>query len=490
LAYYHAPIIMRRTTVSLIERRRRVAARVALYTSLVLVGLAAWGLVRVLDRPLQRRSAETWADLDYPNLPEVKLLRDYVRIDTTAETGDEVKGARFLVAQLEAAGIPARLEVIGGKHANVYALLEGKDPRPLVLHNHIDVSSVDPKEWFYPPFEGRIEVPWIYGRGTFDMKSVAIAQLMTMIDLKKSGQPLQRSVLFLATSSEERGSRLGVRWILRNHPEMVRGFWAVLTEGGAVEARSRDDIKYWGTETGQKRFVDVRVCGPDRQQLEDLRQHMIDRGYPETVKDGLQVTPEVRTYLESYASTRDREDFRQWLGNPDATIADLESFRQLPDYVKSLFRPEAVPFHVSEAPGGGYELLIKLHLLPGQEVAEVFPKLMPRWLTWGLSTTIDEPPTARHGSPADHPVFQEIQEAVGDRYPDVPRGPWFLPWTATDSRFFRTAGVPSYGFSPFLIMNTDTLQVDKANERFALPGFVEGVGLYKDVVRRLVLADP
>ncbi len=149
-----------------------------------------------------------------------------------------------------------------------------------------------------------------------------------------------------------------------------------------------------------------------------------------------------------------------------------------------------MPFHVSEAPGGGYQLLVKLHLLPGQEVSEVLPKLMPRWLTWGLSTTIDEPPTARRGSPADHPVFQEIQDAIGDRYPDVPRGPWFLPWTATDSRFFRAAGVPSYGFSPFLIMNTDTLQVDKANERFALPGFVEGVSLYKDVVRRLVLAEP
>jgi acetylornithine deacetylase/succinyl-diaminopimelate desuccinylase-like protein len=100
--------------------------------------------------------------------------------------------------------------------------------------------------------------------------------------------------------------------------------------------------------------------------------------------------------------------------------------------------------------------------------------------------TIDDPATARHGSPLDHPVFVTIQKVLGERYPEAPKGPWFLPWTATDSRFFRTMGVPSYGFSPFLIMNTDTLQVDKANERFALPGFVEGVRLYKDVIRRLV----
>jgi acetylornithine deacetylase/succinyl-diaminopimelate desuccinylase-like protein len=472
--------------MSPLVRRQRLASRIALYTSLVLVGCTAWALVRALDRPMRRLASDRWNEIDYANLPEVQLLQQYVRIDTTEATGSEVEGARFLVEQLAAAGIPARLEILDGKHANVYAELKGADPRPLVLHNHIDVSPVDPKEWFHPPFEARIEIPWMYGRGVFDMKSVAIAQLLTMIDLKKSGKPLQRSVLFLATSSEERGSRLGVRRIVQLHPEMVRNFWAVLTEGGAVEARTREDIKYWGTEVAQKRFVDVIVCGSDRQELDDLRQLLeerIDRGYPEIP---VRITPEVRAYLESYGPSRDREDLREMLARPDETIHDPASFRKLPSYVRSLFRAEAVPFSLSEAPGGGFELVIKIHLLPGQELSEVMDDLLPPWLTWGLETTIDEPDSARHGSPLDHPAFVGIQEALDERHPDAPKGPWFLPWTATDSRFFRTMGVPSYGFSPFLIMNTDTLQVDRANERFALPAFVEGVRLYKDIVRRLV----
>ncbi len=477
---------MRRTTNSALVHRQRLAARIALYTSLVVVALAAWGLVRVLNRPMQRLAPDRWNETDYQNLPVVKLLQEYVRIDTTETTGSEVNGARFLARQLEAAGIPARIEILDDKHANVYARLEGADPHPLVLHNHIDVSPVDAKEWFHPPFEAHIEVPWIYGRGVFDMKSVAIAQLEAMIGLKKSGKPLERSVLFLATSSEERGSRLGVRRLIRLHPEMVRNFWAVLTEGGAVEARSREDIKYWGTEFGQKRFVDVTVCGSDRKQLDDLHELLIDRidrGSPEIP---VRITPEVRAYLELYGPSRDRDDFREMLAHPDETILDPEAFRKLPDYVRSLFRAEAVPFPVTEAPGGGFEMLIKLHLLPGQELREVRDELLPRWVLWGLAAAGDEPPSSRHGSPLDHPVYTGIQEVLAERHPEAPRGPWFLSWTATDSRFFRAAGVPSYGFSPFLIMNTDTLQVDKANERFALPGFVEGVNLYKDVVRRLV----
>jgi acetylornithine deacetylase/succinyl-diaminopimelate desuccinylase-like protein len=471
-------------TAPSLARRRRLAARVALYSSMVLSGATAWLLVVALDRPLQHRKTEDWIKTDWAHLPEVEVFRAYVKIDTSEKTGDEMAGARFLASRLAAAGIPSQIEDLGHRHANLYARLEGADPHPLVLHNHIDVESVDPKEWFSPPFEARIDGPWMYARGAFDMKSVAIAQLLGMIDLKKSGKPLKRSVLFLATSSEERGSRLGVRWIVRQHPELVHSFWAVLTEGGAVEARARDEIKYWGTEFAQKRFVDLWACSPTRDRLDALRKLLRETGSTET---DLAVTPEVRAYLARYAPSRDRSDYRDLLLHPDGTIHDVGEFQKLPPYLKSLFRNEAISFPVQKDPGGGWRMLIKFHLLPGVELDDVREKLLPPWMTWGLTLVLDEAPSARHGSPLDHPVFQAVQKTLAERYPGAPSGPWFLSWTATDSRFFRAAGVPSYGFSPFLIMSTDTLQVDQANERFALPAFVEGVDVYRDLLRRLLL---
>ncbi len=466
-----------------LEARRRQAARIALYGSLVLVGGLTWGVVKFLDAPLRSRQNEQWMHRDYASLPEVKLLQKYAQIDTSETTGDEIKGAEFLARQFQAAGIPYRIEKVGPRKANIYAWLVGKDSRPLVLHNHIDVSAVDPKEWFSPPFEARIDGPWIYGRGVFDMKSIAIAQMLAMIDLKKSGVPLTHSVLFLGTSSEERGSRLGIRRIIRLHPEMVRNFWAVLTEGGVVEARSRDEIKFWGTEFVQKRYVDLIVCAADRQRLEDLRGTLKKMG--PTVTD-LRLTPEARAVLASYAPTRDRKDLRETMTDIDGAMGDIKAFRKLPPYVQSMLRNEAVPFPVQESPGGGWELEIKFQLLPGEDLAAVREKLVPGWLTFGLTTMIDEPQSARGGSPLDNRVYKTIVGTLHDSYPDAPVGPYFLAWTATDSRFFRTMGVPAYGFSPFLIMNTDTLQVDRANERFALPGFVDGVDVYRKLVRRLV----
>lgn len=478
-------MIARRMETSEAQKGRRRAARIALYGSLLLVAGVAVGLARLLDRPMAPRATEEWIKTDYLNLPEVKLLQQYVQIDTSRSTGDEVAGARFLAAQLEAAGIPAEIEILGkGRHANLYAWLHGQDPHPLVLHNHIDVQDVDPAEWFVPPFEARIDLPWIYGRGVFDMKSVAIAQLQAMIDLKKSGRPLKRSVLFLATSSEENGSTLGVRWILRNHPDLVKSFWAVLTEGGVVEARTRDDIKYWGTEVAQKRFADLVLCSDDRSRLEEVERLIKEAGPTET---DLTLPAEARALFEHYGPTRDHEDLRRLLAKPEVVLGDRTEYRKLSPYLRSMYRNEAVPFGIREAAGGGYEFTLKLHLLPRQEVTpELVDQLVPPWMTFGLGRRLEVPPAAMHGSPTDHPVFTGILEAIHEDFPDAPAGPYFQPWSANDSRFFRTFDVPSYGFSPFLILTTDTLQVDRANERMALPGFVQGVDLYTKLLRRLV----
>ncbi|HVT18448.1 MAG TPA: M20/M25/M40 family metallo-hydrolase [Thermoanaerobaculia bacterium] len=469
---------------SWLERRLRRASRTALYGSLLLVTGAAFCLAFLVNQPIRGTEAERWIETDYSRLPEVRLLQRYVQIDTSESSGDEVAGARFLADNLRAAGIEAQIEVLGQRHANLYALLPGRDPRPLVLHNHIDVKDVDPRQWFSPPFEARIQRPWMYGRGVFDMKSVAIAQLLAMVDLGKSGKPLRRSVLFLATGGEETGSWLGARWVVRQHPELVASFWAVLTEGGTVEARTRSDVKYWGTEIGQKNFADLVVCGADRGQLEAVRQELREEGPSET---DLRLIPEVRQVLAVYGPSRDSAELRRLLARPEALLGDVALFRQLPDYLRSMLRDQAVPFPVEEAPGGGYQMTVKLQLLPGEKPEDARARLMPSWRTHGFASTLEPTPPGPPSSPVSHPVFQQILATIRADHPDFLAGPFFLPWTATDARFFRAAGVPSYGFSPFLIMNTDTLQVDQANERMALPGYVQGVELYRKVVRRIAL---
>jgi acetylornithine deacetylase/succinyl-diaminopimelate desuccinylase-like protein len=473
---------MARRTYSPFVRRQRLAARVALYGSLTLsLGAAAAGLAYLERQPLHLGAAGGWREVDYSALDEVRLLRDYVRIDTS-ETGDQVAGALFLARELEAAGLRAEVERVGDR-ANVYALLEGRDPRALVLHNHIDVEpEFHTERWRFPPFAAMIEGPWLYGRGTFDMKSVAVAQLVALADLAKRGRPPRRSVLFLATNGEESGSELGTRWVLARHPEVARRAWAVLTEGGAVELREVGDVKYWGVEFAQKRYLDFEACSGDRQALAEFARALLARGQPE---DGLRLTPEVARFLRAYAGSRDDPALRRLLAAPEALAYDRERFRRLPSYLQAMLRDEVAPFAIAAAPGGGYQMRLKLHLLPGSEAHAAVAALVPPWLTAELTTQLYDEGGADGGSPLDHPLLGAITAAVHEVYPGAVVGPLFLPRTATDARFFRAAGIPSYGFSPFPIPTTDTLIVGGGNERISLPGFAEGVAIYRRLVERV-----
>jgi acetylornithine deacetylase/succinyl-diaminopimelate desuccinylase-like protein len=475
-------------TYSPLERRRRTLARVSLYASLAVSFTLLMVMLGHLGKPFDIGRSQDWIDTDYASLPEVQLLQQYVRIDTTPTTGDELAGARFLARQLAAVGIEAHIEPLGKGRANLWAIVEGEDPGALVLHHHIDVEPIHhPEHWrSHEPFSAEIDPPWIFGRGVFDMKSVAIAQLAALLDLqadlRASGERPRRTVVYLATSSEETGSDLGTRWVLAQHPELVERFWGVLTEGGWLEMRNVEDLKYWGVEFAQKRYVDILLCSDRRQRLADLREDLREVGFPKTAQ---RVTDEVRTFLKAYAPTRDDIELRRALERPDRLLDDPAAFGELPYYVRSLFRNEAVPFEVEEAEGGGYQLLVKLHLLPGADPEQVRRELLPDWLLEGVEVRTVEPDPPHAGSPLDHPIFEQAVAVLEENFPGTPVGPLLQPWTASDARFFRAAGIPSYGFSPFVIYTSDTIHVGGPEERLSLPGYVEGVKLYKELVRRL-----
>jgi len=415
------------------------------------------------------------------------VLQQYLRIDTTEATGDELAAAIFLSTPLEAAGIPVHIERVG-RHANLWAEIPGADPRPLVLLSHMDVEPVlHPADWEHPPFAGVVDPPYIVGRGSFDMKSYTVAQLFAFSSLAAEHPRPRRSVLLMATAAEESGSDLGMRWLLAERPELLRGAWAVITEGGIVEARNLKSIKYWGIEIGQKRFAELLACAPSEQRLLDLRRDIAAFSFHST---GLTVDPEVRRFWETYHSSRDLEKLRRLVADPDAFPRDPAAFLDLPGYLRSMLRNELVPFRPQPSPGGGWQMRMLLHLLPSADLETARRQLLPAWMTAGV-TVIERPaPPPAAISPIDHPVVRAIAAELGRDYGRPVAGPYFLPWSASDSRFLRPLGLPIYGFAPFLLPTPETERMGLENEKISLPGFVGGIDLYRRVVERLAMAEP
>lgn len=92
---------------------------------------------------------------------------------------------------------------------NVAGILTGSSPKhfkSLIINGHVDVAEVgDEKDWDNSPFKATVKGPYLYGRGTADMKGGIAAALMAIKILKELDIPLQGDLQFQSVIGEEVG---------------------------------------------------------------------------------------------------------------------------------------------------------------------------------------------------------------------------------------------------------------------------------------------
>lgn len=477
---------MTESSMNPLQRRLRTAARASLYAGFATT-LLLGGLVWTLLADDFRIIFSHWYDVDFLEYESVRDLQSLVRIDTTHETGREMDAALWLAEQLEAIGVEPTIEDMGNGKANLWARIEGQSPETLILHSHLDTDPVgDADLWEFDPWSGHVDLVWLFGRGSFDMKSTVVAQLHSMRAVARrvaeTGERPQRSLMMLVTSSEETGSHEGAQHIVANRPELLEDAWALLSEGGVVEAIDENRVRYMGISFGQKRFLDVWYEAPERSLLDDVAREIQSRGQPTR----LRVVPPVRLFLEHYASTRIDVELRRGLEAPDELIADPEHFEAIPEFYRSFFRDE-VHILEPEPTADGYRMRVVLHLLPDGNPDELMPFLpdgdelppgVTRWIDPSLGSTTHSDPT--------HPAFRHLQTQLAQVEGAQKVGPYYLSMFANDAQFFRKLGVPSFGFQPFLAISAESFTVGRTDERIGLPTFIEGVDRYVELILELV----
>jgi acetylornithine deacetylase/succinyl-diaminopimelate desuccinylase-like protein len=187
----------------------------------------------VAATPVSAQQPTDWAALADES---VRILADYLKINTANPPGNELAGALFLKDILEREGIEAAIldtaELKPSGRANLYARLRGNgSKRAIALVHHIDVVPADRRYWTQDPFSGAVKDGYLYGRGALDMKGEGIVHLMAMIALKRSGVPLTRDIVYIANTDEELGSTGAIVFVER-HPELLRDVEFLITEGG------------------------------------------------------------------------------------------------------------------------------------------------------------------------------------------------------------------------------------------------------------------
>src|SRR5262245_15105200 len=185
---------------------------------------------------------------------EDETMRHYqalLRIDTSNPPGNESLAAQYVKGVLDREGIPAQLVAGDPKRANVVARLKGSGRRrPLLIMGHMDVVTVDPAKWKFPPFSATRDGGYVYGRGAVDDKDNLTAALMTMLLLKRGNVPLDRDVIFVAEAGEEGGDPVGIDVLVKDHFADVEAEYC-LAEGGGV-TRKDGKVAYATVQTLEK----------------------------------------------------------------------------------------------------------------------------------------------------------------------------------------------------------------------------------------------
>nr|WP_175060371.1 M20 family metallo-hydrolase [Thermococcus sp. 2319x1] len=127
-----------------------------------------------------------------------------------------------------------------GVRPNILAYYYGeqreKSPRLWIL-THLDVVPPgDLSKWTVTkPFEPVVKDGKVYGRGSEDNGQSLVASLYAVRALMNLGIRPKRTIILAFVSDEETGSKYGLEWLMKEHPELFRKDDLVLVPDGGNE---------------------------------------------------------------------------------------------------------------------------------------------------------------------------------------------------------------------------------------------------------------
>lgn len=429
----------------------------------------------------------------------VQWMQEYLRINTTNPPGNELQTAAFLKKVLDQEGIENQLFEYAPGRADLWARLphtSSPAERPLILLNHMDVVTSDPSHWKVPPFSAQVVDGSIYGRGAEDMKNEGLAQLVTLVMIKREKVPLSRDVIFLAVSDEEVGGT-GTDWFIAHKRDLLGNAEFLINEGGE-NLLENGKLKYVGVDVGEKSTFWLHVVAHGRpghgsRPIPDSAPNRLVQALNRitTYRTPLKLLPVVEEFLHDMAPYEPPEKARQFLN-----IRQLLHDKKFQDQVEN---DESLNFMlrntISLSMLGGSEQTnvippeawanIDVRLLPGED-SQVFLESIRRVVADPNVTVTPLNPEFRiaNSSPTNTALYQAIREVAGQYFPGAPVLPR-LSSGYTESQRYRPLGINSYGFTPYATTEEEGATEHGNDERIRVEEVRRGPRVLYDVVVRV-----
>jgi acetylornithine deacetylase/succinyl-diaminopimelate desuccinylase-like protein len=430
-----------------------------------------------------------------------QLVRDIyaelVSIDTTEAHGDTTKAAEAVARRLRAAGfVEKEIRVLGPKprKGNLVARIAGAgEKKPLLLLAHLDVVEAKREDWSVEPFELLERDGFFYGRGSLDDKAMAAIFSGILIRMKRDGVKPNRDVILALTADEEGGPDNGVDWLLENHRDLVDAAM-VLNEGGGGRMRAGRYLLNT-VQAAEKTHTNFRLevinkGGHSSLPTRDNAIYHLARALTriEAFDFPVELNEVTRGYFAAAAKIEGGElgaDLAGVLVSPPSAGA-VARLAQRPEYnARMRTTCVATMLEAGHAPNALPQMAranVNCRVLPGHSTEEVRQILVGIIADDQIAVTETERATVAPASPLDEELMDAVAEISEAMWPSVPVVAT-MSAGASDSRYFRSAGIPAYGVSGIFV-DVDDIRAHGRDERLGVRQFFEG----NEFLSRLVTA--
>jgi acetylornithine deacetylase/succinyl-diaminopimelate desuccinylase-like protein len=429
-----------------------------------------------------------------------EIYKQLVEINTTQSSGDTYAAAKAMGDRLLAAGYPkADVQVFqsGPKRGDLVARLRGTGKRkPVLLVAHIDVVEAKKEDWTTDPFKLVEKDGYFYGRGTGDDKYMATAWVVNMIRWKKEGYKPDRDLVLVLESDEEISDRnnVGMRWLVEHHRDLLDAEFA-LNEGGGVGVKEGKPFSN-SIQTAEKVFQSFWIearnpGGHSSQPRKDNAIYELTDALNKLAKHdfAVQLNDTTRGYFEKMATIEHGQlaaDLKSLLGaKPDpAAIARLTA---MPPY-NAQIRTTCVATrleggHADNALPQLARAMVNCRILPTQTPDQIQKELEDVFADPKLAITADHRDTGSEPSAMNKDLLAAIEKLTPKFWPGVVAVPT-MSAGATDGRFLRNLGIPTYGHSG-LASDIFDVRAHGKDERVSVQAMFEGEEYLYELVKEL-----
>lgn len=429
-----------------------------------------------------------------------EVYKELVDINTTESSGDTFAAARAMGARLIAAGYPrADVQVLQSapRRGNLVARLRGTGKRkPLLLVAHIDVVEAKREDWTSDPFKMVEKDGYFYGRGTSDDKYMAAAWIVNMIRWKKEGYKPDRDLVLVLETDEEISDRnnVGIRWLIKNHRDLLDAELAI-NEGGGVGVKEGKPFAN-SIQTAEKLFQSFWVetrnpGGHSSQPRKDNAIYVLAEALGRLAKHDfpVQLNDTTRGYFEKMAGIEHgqlAQDMKSLVSaKPDpAAIARLTA---QPPY-NAQIRTTCVATrleggHADNALPQLARAMVNCRILPGQTVEQIQKQLEQVFADPKITVTATPRDTGSDPSAINKDLLAAIEKLTPRFWPGIPAVPT-MSAGATDGRFLRNIGIPTYGHSG-LASDIFDVRAHGKDERVSVKAMFEGEEYLYELVKAL-----